>query len=132
MNNNVSRSSASRILAVLVAFAIGVLTITVVNVTSSTVKGTHLNLQDNFPNFLFQILLVSIPFLVIAFLGITATTPWMIGIVLTVGLWGYYLYDSLSRLDANIGLAMLLMASPILISAACLLALRVKTRRPQI
>lgn len=45
---------------------------------------------------LVRILLVSVPFLLLAKRGVTATMPWAIGLVLTMLVWGYVTFKHLS------------------------------------
>jgi hypothetical protein len=80
-----------------------------------------------------QILLIAIPFLLMAFLGVRGMGAWLVGLGLTVALWGYVIFDVFSRLGdgsgTNIGMGLLLLASPILVSTACLIAARKELRR---
>ena len=72
-----------------------------------------------------QVLMVSFPYLVLATFGVTARRPWLAGLCLTVAFWGHYLWDIIHYEGggANIGLGILMMLSPILITGASLLAL---------
>jgi len=109
----------------LFGLGIGVTTIAIVTGVTSLAEGLPLNLRDELPIFLLQAILVAIPFLLMALLGIVGRLPWLMGIGLTAALWAYVVYDGLaSRGDGtgvNIGLGLLVLASPILISFVCVL-----------
>ena len=66
----------------------------------------------------------AVPFLLLASLGIKKPLPWVVGLALTLALWGYGLYDTLtywgSGRGANIGLGLIFLVSPVAISVACL------------
>lgn len=82
-----------------------------------------LNLREEAGILAVQILLASIPFLLLAFAGIGNKLPWLVGVALTAFFWGLLLTDAISRdgngSGANIGLALLLLFSPLIISVAC-------------
>jgi hypothetical protein len=90
-------------------------------------------LENGWPAYIFQIALIAIPFLLMAFLGVRGMGPWLVGLGLTAALWGYVVFDVFARLGdgsgANIGMGLLLLASPILVSTACLFAARKELRR---
>jgi hypothetical protein len=106
------------------ALAIGIFTVSAVTGIHSMLTGARLNLAEELPIFLFQILVVSIPFLLLALLNIRSALPWLVGVILTGALWSYYLYDAVSHhgdgRGANIGLGLILLASPFVISTICL------------
>jgi len=80
-----------------------------------------------------QLGLVSVPFLLLAFLHVASRTPWLVGMALTFGLWGYFAYDVLAHRHegrgVNIGLSLIMLASPLLISAICMIAARRELQR---
>lgn len=88
--------------------------------------GAHLNLADEWAVFLFQMLVVATPFFLLALLGVRARTPWLVGIALTAAFWGLLLYVGVTSYGdgtgANIGLGLLMLASPFVISGATLVA----------
>jgi hypothetical protein len=73
-----------------------------------------------------QALLVSVPFVAVALTGTLRKAPWLVGLALTVGLWGYFLYEGVSYqwhpdgTGADIGLGLIMLASPVVITAICL------------
>lgn len=66
-------------------------------------------------------LLVAIPYLGLALAGATRLLPWLIGLALTLSLWGYSLYSGVryqwnpDGSGANIGLGLMMMVSPFII-----------------
>lgn len=72
-----------------------------------------------------QVLLASFPYLFLSICGISARRPWIAGLCLTAAFWGYYLWD-ITHYEgggANIGLGIVMIFSPIPITAGSLLAL---------
>jgi hypothetical protein len=75
---------------------------------------------------IFESALVSIPFIAIALTGTLRKAPWLVGLALTLALWGYILYEGVTYqwypdgTGANIGLGLILLASPVFITAICL------------
>jgi hypothetical protein len=73
-----------------------------------------------------QSLFVSIPFVAVALTGTLRKAPWLVGLALTVILWGYYLFEGVSYqwhpdgTGADIGLGFMMLASPVVITAICL------------
>lgn len=112
--------------AVALAAVVGFVTVVVAAAIHSVVTGAKLNLADELPILLFQMLLVATPFFLLAIMGIKARLPWLVGLVLTAAFWGFYLYESLSHhgdgTGANIGLGLLMLVSPVIISACSLAA----------
>jgi hypothetical protein len=114
---------SGRLVAIGLAISIGLITVTVSEGMFFAITGANSNFRDEWENLLLQALIVSIPFLLLAAFGITKRISWVAGIVLTVAFWSYYLLATLSSQDdgtgANIGLGLLMMASPIPISIVC-------------
>ncbi|HWT13703.1 MAG TPA: hypothetical protein VN231_13190 [Allosphingosinicella sp.] len=133
MDDKLRNADMNRGLAVLVAIAIGLSTGILFRVSISIIDQTPINITKGFPAFLFHVVLVSIPFLLLAFLEIRAKLPWVVGIVFTAALWIYVVYDfSVRRADgsgANIGMGLILLVSPIFVSAVCLFTARRELRR---
>ncbi len=67
-------------------------------------------------------ILVAIPYLCLALAGTKRLLPWLVGLALTLPLWSYALYSGVSYQrnpdgsGANIGLGLLMLASPFFIS----------------
>jgi hypothetical protein len=68
-------------------------------------------------------MMVATPFLLLALLGIRAARPWLLGLALTVLVWGYFLYSAAGSDHAGIsvGLELAMVASPPAISLVCLI-----------
>ena len=66
--------------------------------------------------------LVAIPYLGLALARARRLLPWIVGLALTLALWGYALYSGVSYQwnpdgsGANIGLGLMMLASPFIIS----------------
>lgn len=123
----------SRLRLVLLALGIGIGVVAFTNLALSGLTGRPLNFS--FGVDLFQLVIVAIPFLVLAMGGVRARLPWLTGLALTAMLWGYYLYDGVryhwsgDASGANVGLGLLLLASPLVISIACIAAYLLERRR---
>lgn len=84
---------------------------------------------------LVQMVMVAIPFLMLAMGRVRARLPWLTGLALTAAFWGYYLYEGVryqwsgDTSGANIGLGLILLASPVLISFACIATYLLERRR---
>lgn len=119
----------------LLALAIGLLTVAANAGVFSAATGNPINLADEWSAFLFQILLVAAPFGLLALFGVRDRAAWVLGLGVTALLWGYYLYDGIryqlsgDTSGVNMGLAFLLMVSPVFISIACFAVAAWKRRR---
>lgn len=74
----------------------------------------------------FQVLIASATFILLALLGVSARRPWIVALYLTVGFWTFYAYVITRPYQgggANIGLGILMMLSPLPIAGASLLSL---------
>ena len=107
---------------IFLSLTIGLLTSLIVNGILAINNEYYRNSLE-ISDLIFEFIIVSSPFLVFAFLGITAREPWIYGIILTVVFWGCHVYDKFTRIDANIGMGMLLTASPIIIVTVGLLTM---------
>lgn len=125
---SISKNHPSRVGLSLIAIAIGLITVVIFNGTVMIVGGIPRHLEFEIIISVIQVILVSIPFLLNAFLNIRLVASWIVGIALTSSLWGYFLYYVISHRGdgsgANIGLGLLICISPIIISTACLFVAR--------
>jgi hypothetical protein len=80
------------LLLVLLALAIGTTVMTVEAYLDGYLDYLESALGEEWAPMLFRVLLVSLPFLVLAVRGITRPAPWVVGIVLTVLVWGYVVF----------------------------------------
>jgi apolipoprotein N-acyltransferase len=78
---------------------------------------------------LMQLMMVSIPFLVLALGGIRTRLPWLIGLALTLALWVFVSFANVGRAPTGAGLSLLLLASPLIIAIACIAAYAIEQRR---
>lgn len=106
----------------LLALGIGFVTVATTSIGFSLTTGPDLNLSEEWSIFLFQMLLVAGPFGLLALSGVNEKLPWVIGLILTLAFWGFYVGVVLAtRGDgsgANIGLGILMLASPLIIAAS--------------
>jgi hypothetical protein len=109
----------------LAALAIGVLIVAAETCAFSLLTGMPLDFADEWGVLLFQMLIVAAPFAFLALAGIGDKLPWLVGLGLTLALWGYVLFDGVSYQwhpdgsGANIGLGLFMLASPLFITVAC-------------
>ena len=115
----------NRLRAMFAALAIGLLVVAA-SVVIASLGGRPIQrdqLGDEMPILAFQVFMVAIPFLVLATASISTRRAWIAGLGLTLALWSYYLLDALVLAvpgrGANIGLGLIMLASPLLISIVC-------------
>lgn len=115
----------NRLKAMFAALAIGLLVVAA-SVVIASLGGRPIQreqLGDEMPILAFQVFMVAIPFLVLATAGISTRRAWIAGLGLTLALWSYYLLDALVLAvpgrGASIGLGLIMLASPLLISIVC-------------
>ena len=80
------------------------------------------------------LVMVAIPFLVLAMGGIRARLPWLTGLALTFITWGYMLWGTGQppaggRAGTGTGFALIVLMSPLIISIACIAAYAIEGRR---
>ncbi len=76
-----------------------------------------------------QIAFVAAPFVVLALADVRAKSAWLVALGLTVTFWGFVFYvvaQPYSRGDANIGLGLLMLVSPVVILAASFAGRRIE------
>lgn len=114
------------------AITIGVAVVGIDNGVAALVMQQSVNLHEEAGVMAVQILLVSIPFLLLAFAGVVNRLPWFLGVALTAFFWGLLLSDAIKRQGdgsgANIGLSLLLLLSPLIISIVTLVAAKSQDR----
>ncbi len=92
-----------------------------VNVSLSLSGGRPFDLRGDWGFYLVELLLVAIPFGLLAITGIRTLLPWLVGLALTLALWGYFVFDmATGPPGANFGLGLIIILSPIIITFACL------------
>ncbi len=89
--------------------------------------------SEEWPIILWQVLLVALPFGLLALAGIRARMPWLVAIGLTIGFWVAFfvsiLIASRNGTGVNIGMALIMLVSPILIVCGAWTAASVSSRR---
>jgi hypothetical protein len=110
----------------LLAPVIGFITVAGVNGGFALATGADLNLAEEWGVFLFQMLLVAVPFALLGIAGLRSRLSWGVSLALTAMFWVIYLADGLSSwgdgTGANIGLGLLMLVSPAFVTAAGFLA----------
>jgi hypothetical protein len=70
-----------------------------------------------------SMVVIAIPFVLLAVIGVRSIVTWSAGIILTLLFWGFALFDALSHWGSgrgvNIGLGLAFYLSPIIISVVC-------------
>ena len=110
------------------AIAFGLLTVVIfyslVFVVFGTPRGGIPFEEWPFP--VIQILLASAPFGILAFRGVKSKLPWLVAGVLTISFWAAFFYSvwlaARDQTGANIGMGLLVLASPIVIVGGTLIA----------
>ena len=109
---------------VLYAALLGIIVPLAGNGIISIVSEAPLDFKNEWAVFLFQCIIIFLPFFLISAAGVSTLLSWTVGLVLTLSLWGYALADALLRrgtgTGANIGLGLMVIASPVVISVVCL------------
>ena len=108
----------------LISLAIGILVVSAANAFAYLVMRIPFAWEDEYAVIIFQIVIVSLPFIIISLTGARSPAPWVAGLGMTVALWGFYVFDAWSSRGsgegANIGLGLLMLMSPVVISAVCM------------
>lgn len=114
----------------LIALAIGVAVVGGEGLLFSLLTGRPMHFASDVEPF--NALIVAFPFLVLAAMRNSDLLPWLTGLALQLALWGYALQNGVSYQrnpdgsGANIGLGLMIIASPIFITLACLAAAAVQ------
>lgn len=115
---------SQRLMLLAAGLGIGIVTLATFMIIHSFYTGTDFQVEDGLSFLAIQAGWISFPFLTLAILGFSSKLPWVTGIVLTIALWGYSLFDAISNWDtdrgANIGLGLILLLSPGIITVICL------------
>lgn len=113
-----------RFMLLVAGLAIGIVTLVTFMIIHSFFTGVDFQVEDGLSFLAIQAGWISFPFLILAVLGINRKLPWITGVTLTIALWGYSLFDAISTWDtdrgANIGLGLILLLSPGIITVVSL------------
>jgi hypothetical protein len=131
--HNQVASALKRIMLLLFALFLGATIIVVFSLIHGLITGDSLSPSGGIVSLTIKTIVVAFPLLILAMIGITAKTPWLTGIALIVAAWGFVLYETVERPSngANIGLGLLLVASPFVITIICLIVARGSERARQ-
>jgi hypothetical protein len=86
--------------------------------------GRPLDLDQEWGVLLVQVAIVAAPFLLLSLAGTRDKLPWLAAAFLTLALWGWVLFDGVryqwsgDKSGANIGLGLIMLASPFVITGA--------------
>ena len=110
----------ARIWLIVIALSIGVAVVAAKKFLFSSLTGRPLVFVSDVDSV--NAILVAIPYLCLAFAGTKRLLPWLVGLALTLSLWCYALYSGVNYQwnsyvgGANIGLGLMMLASPFFIS----------------
>jgi hypothetical protein len=113
----------SRLWLLFAALLIGVGIVTATNIALSLLTGRPFSFFSHVG--VVQMMLVAFPFVLLALLGARHWLPWIAGIVPTVALWSWILFQGVryqrnpDGSGADIGLGLMLLGSPLVIAAIC-------------
>jgi len=133
MNVTPTASAPSKSTGYFMAVAIGAITVLLVTALFLFAISKPLTSAAD-TGLLFQILIASLPFIFLVRKGVWDRMVWFLGVVLTVVFWGYYLSEGIRYQltggtgGADIGLGLIMLFSPVIISAACLIAARIRRK----
>ena len=113
-----------RIKLAVLAITIGIVMIGIYVAVRSIATSTAPELPGTAPVPFYEVGFISLPFLILAAVGVTNKASWVTGIVLTAAFWTLFLYGTNTSEGANIGLGLLLIVSPALIAIVCLIVAR--------
>ncbi|MBH1942968.1 hypothetical protein I5L01_01860 [Erythrobacter sp. YJ-T3-07] len=120
---------ASKLAAVAVAIAFSLATVLGAFTISRSATLSYSQLADEKWILLFNVVWVAFPFLVLTIAGIERRTPWLFALVSTLALWGTFAVSARNGSgDVNIGMGLLMLASPFAITALALLIDRRRAR----
>ena len=110
----------SRFLAVLLALAIAVGVVVGSAALFTLLTGRPFEFAADVLTF--QLAIAAAPFLALAIIGVRNRRPWLVGLWLTLALWGYFLFEGVryqwnpDGSGANIGLGLIMLFSPLVIT----------------
>ena len=117
------------------ALALGLITIVAFYGSAFLVLGLRVRSMpaEEWPILLFQVLLVALPFGLLALAGVKARMPWLVAVGLTLGFWIVFfvsvLISARDGTGANIGMGLIMLVSPIPIASGAWIAAKVSSRR---
>lgn len=119
-------SPRQRLLLILTALLIGTLIISALAVATGSTDYLLSNFADEAGPLTAHVLLASAPFLLLAARGITARLPWVVGLILTLLVLGYVIFEFLTggfeggtSVGNAIWLGLVLISSSVVITITC-------------
>ncbi|MCW3845954.1 hypothetical protein OF829_01780 [Sphingomonas sp. LB-2] len=132
MNRTAKPYPARAAIGLVAAVAIGFAVIAACNTVWAVVEGVPVTTLWEDDAVWAQIVIAAAPYLLLALLGVGARRPWIVALCLTAAFWGFYLFVITRPYEgggANIGLGLLMIFSPLPITAASLIALATVANR---
>lgn len=125
-----SNSSKSILIGLIAAFGIAAVTVGG-SVILAIQAGNRIDLTEEGGVLLFQIVWVAAPFVALSLAQVRAKRAWVAGVVVTLMFWSAYLASAyLSHGGgANIGMGLLMLASPLITAAAAFGASALRSRK---
>lgn len=121
----------SRLQLALIALAIGIVVIGAEAILTGSADYLLSAFADEAGPLFFNVLFVSAPFLLLALRGVTRLLPWIVGLVLTLAVWGYIIgkfvsggFEGGSSVGNAIWMAMVMLGSSAVITIICALLSR--------
>jgi len=117
----------------LVALGIGISIAFGILLAIDVLSDRALDLKEEYVVITFFFVWITLPFVLLAVLGLRVLTPWVVAIVTTLLLWTYILYDAFSNQGmgrgVNIGLGVIYLISPVIITTISVIFARRHLRR---
>jgi len=114
----------SRFLLVLLALAIGASVAITTDVLFTLLTQGPMEFASDVQ--FMWVAIATAPFLALALIGVRKRRPWLVGLWLTLALWAYLLFSGVSYQwnsdgsGANIGLGLIMLFSPLVITPICI------------
>ena len=106
------------------AVVIGIAVVAIDSLTFSLLTGRPLSFSSDVEPV--NVVIVAIPYLILAALSIRQILPWLVGLAMTLSLWGYSLYGGVTYQwnpdgrGADIGMGIIMLFSPSFITGTVL------------
>ena len=132
-------SPRQRVFMILGALFIGTSIIVVVAIAAGSTEYLLSAFAEESGPLLSNVLIASAPFLLLAVRGITERLPWLVGLILTLLVWGYVIFELLTggfEGGTSVGnamwLAMVMIGSSVVIMITChIISRRTSQRSPR-
>jgi hypothetical protein len=129
-----SRNKGILAVHLLTSIVISVAVVFTSSAVYSALLDRDLDLSNEAGPLVFQVVIVFIPFLVLTCMRVIRVAPWLFCMILTVFFWAIYIHSGIRSqregAGVNIGIALLMLGSPLLITAMTLVFNRIVRRKP--